>query len=76
MSNFLVFSILYTGGCDCLVRIWKADAGTDQEPSAAIEANQPVTCVAAAVSLRVFSFVEYHTHNYPGGRLAIRERRL
>jgi chromosome transmission fidelity protein 4 len=43
-------STLYTGGCDCLVRIWNSNGGTDQEPSAAVEADQPVTCVAAAVS--------------------------
>lgn len=50
---YSVFSILYTGGCDCLVRIWIADGGADQEPSAALHANQPITSVAVAVSLRV-----------------------
>jgi chromosome transmission fidelity protein 4 len=46
----ILCSILYTGGSDCLVRIWNASGGTDQEPSIAIESDQPVTCVAATVS--------------------------
>lgn len=44
-----LFSHIYTGGTDSLARVWKADAGTDQEPEAALEAMEAITCVAAGV---------------------------
>ena len=40
---------IYTGGADSLGRIWRSDQGTDQEPGAAMEAGESVTCVAAGV---------------------------
>ncbi|KAL6310466.1 hypothetical protein BKA93DRAFT_814193 [Sparassis latifolia] len=40
-------SHIYTGGTDALVRIWRTDAGADQEPDAATEAVDGVTTVAA-----------------------------
>lgn len=49
--------ILYTGGSDLLARVWQADKGPDFEPSIAIEAEGPITCLAASVRLfhpRVF----------------------
>lgn len=52
-------SILYTGGCDTLVRIWKADSGADQEPETALDAEDPIT--ALGVDVRAFHF--YHTGN-------------
>jgi hypothetical protein len=46
----LIRSTLYTGGYDCLVRIWKSGGGTDQEPSVAMESNGSITCIATTVS--------------------------
>lgn len=45
-------SYVYTGGADSLGRIWRTDQGTDQDPDAAMEAGESITCVAAGVSLR------------------------
>jgi len=44
--------ILYTGGSDLLARVWQADKGPDFEPSIAMEAEGPITCLAASVGPR------------------------
>ncbi|KAH8119330.1 WD40 repeat-like protein [Phellopilus nigrolimitatus] len=49
--TFLAFSrdgnIAYTGGCDSLVRVWRADSGTDKEPDTALDAEEPITALAS-----------------------------
>ena len=42
-------SRVFTGGQDCIVRIWDTDGGADKEPTTAAEAEAPVTWIAAAV---------------------------
>ncbi|KAI9509164.1 hypothetical protein F5148DRAFT_1275403 [Russula earlei] len=38
----------YTGGDDCIVRLWKTDEGEDQEPPTAIEAGESIMTLAAS----------------------------
>lgn len=45
----LRFRYIYTGGADSLVRVWKTELGTDQEPDAALDAMESITCLATAV---------------------------
>ncbi|CCM06867.1 uncharacterized protein FIBRA_09175 [Fibroporia radiculosa] len=43
-------SRVYTGGTDALVRIWRTELGADQEPDAALEAVEGITCLATGAS--------------------------
>ena len=59
--NLLTFldlrsSLCYTGGDDCIVRLWKTDEGEDQEPPTAIEAGESIMTLAASVRPLVLSF--------------------
>ena len=61
VANFLNFldlrsSLCYTGGDDCIVRLWKTDEGEDQEPPTAIEAGESIMTLAASVRSLVLLF--------------------
>ena len=47
--SFRIDSFCYTGGDDCIVRLWKTDEGEDQEPPTAIEAGESIMTLAASV---------------------------
>ena len=48
VSNHLS-SVLYTGGCDSLVRVWKADSDTHQEPDTALDSDEAITALGVDV---------------------------
>jgi hypothetical protein len=49
---------LYTGGIDCLVRIWRTDRdGLLTEPAIAHEADEAITGITSAVCFLVISLV-------------------
>lgn len=52
-----LYSLCYTGGDDCIVRLWKTEEGEDQEPPTAIEAGESIMTLAASVRLPCFSLV-------------------
>jgi chromosome transmission fidelity protein 4 len=58
-SSVLHYSFCYTGGDDCIVRLWKADEGEDQEPPTAIEAGESIMTLAASVRLSLSSHIPY-----------------
>ncbi|KAH9956929.1 WD40 repeat-like protein [Russula dissimulans] len=41
-------ALCYTGGDDCIVRLWKTEEGEDQEPPTAIEAGESIMTLAAS----------------------------
>jgi len=45
----MLYSFCYTGGDDCIVRLWNTNEGEDQEPPTAIEAGESITTLAASV---------------------------
>jgi hypothetical protein len=64
----LVYSFCYTGGDDCIVRLWKTDQGEDQEPPTAIEAGESIMTLAASVrSALPLSFLAHRAHRITRG---------
>lgn len=55
----ILYSFCYTGGDDCIVRLWKTDQGEDQEPPTAIEAGESIMTLAASVRSVLFFIVFY-----------------
>jgi hypothetical protein len=53
----MLYSFCYTGGDDCIVRLWNTNEGEDQEPPTAIEAVESITTLAASVRLPFYSRV-------------------
>lgn len=47
----ILYSFCYTGGDDCIVRLWNTNEGEDQEPPTAIDAEESITTLAASVRL-------------------------
>jgi hypothetical protein len=47
----ILCSFCYTGGDDCIVRLWNTNEGEDQEPPTAIEAGESITTLSASVRI-------------------------
>ncbi len=62
---------IYTGGDDCIVRVWDAHAGSDQEPKAMAEANESITAMDTSASVatvdRRGTLVTLHSYSAMNG---------
>ncbi|KAJ3551325.1 hypothetical protein NM688_g4769 [Phlebia brevispora] len=61
-------SRIYTGGSDALVRIWRTDLGTDQEPDIALDACEAVTSVAAGNDCWLSGSADSEVRRYGKGK--------
>ncbi|KAI0268637.1 WD40 repeat-like protein [Gloeopeniophorella convolvens] len=59
--------ICYTGGDDCIVRLWKTDEGEDQEPPTAIEAGESIMTLAASGSAWFSGSKDSEVRQYKAG---------
>lgn len=59
---------LYSGGSDQMARVWHTDEGTEQEPSAAFDANEPLTCIAASMDIWLTGGADGEVRRYNRGQ--------
>ncbi|KZT43647.1 WD40 repeat-like protein [Sistotremastrum suecicum HHB10207 ss-3] len=60
-------SLIYSGGRDSIVRLWRAELGTDQEPDVAIEAEEAITGIATSKSYWFGASEDAHVRYYKAG---------
>ncbi|PVF93312.1 hypothetical protein CPB86DRAFT_768026 [Serendipita vermifera] len=57
---------LYTGGGDCVARVWKVEAGQDAEVDAANEADEPLTSITATDTAWITASTDSSVRLYNG----------
>ncbi|KAH8083763.1 hypothetical protein BXZ70DRAFT_1073548 [Cristinia sonorae] len=60
-------SRIYTGGSDSLVRIWKTDLGTDEEPDLSVDAAEGITTLAVGKDIWLSGSADNLVRQYAKG---------